>query len=460
MEDDRAPRIVRAGRGNGDDVRPNPPAPRRPRVVRTRLFVVATTTLLTLLGSISPRSGADTLPPAVELIETRPIETTVGNPELRTAHDVWIELIRGARRNLDLEHFYLSDWPNEPLHEVLDEIVRAAARGVQVRLLLDAGMYKTYPQPADSLSRRSGIEVRFINMRKITGGIQHAKVWLIDGRTVVIGSQNLDWRALKHIHEMGVVVRDMRVAQAYQRVFELDWGTAKLQTEGRDSLAVRKLANRTPVAAQLPWKVAQAPGDTVDVWPGWSPRTFAPDSTMWDLDRIVTAVAAARHEIVFQSLHLSPEDRGIRDSRLIDALKSAAARGVHVRAAISDWTADGKGIKELQEFSKTPGVEAKLSILPEWSGGYIPFARVAHAKYLVVDTLWTWVGTSNLEPGYFHTSRNYGMLLRNRNLAQKARKSFESVWQSPTAVRVRPDTTYAQRTHRETPPPGQKAYGK
>jgi phosphatidylserine/phosphatidylglycerophosphate/cardiolipin synthase-like enzyme len=302
--------------------------------------------------------------------------------------------------------------------------------------------------------------VRWITIRKITGGIQHAKVMLVDGRAVVIGSQNLDWRALKHIHEMGVAVRDLRVAQGYQRVFELDWGAAKFQADGKDSLAVRALANRAPLADPLPWRVLQSPGDTVEIWPGWSPKTFAPDSTMWDFDRILTAVNAARSEIVLQSLHLSPEDRGLRDPRLIEALTRAAARGVKVRAAISDWTVDGKGIQELQALSKTPGVEAKLSILPDWSGGYIPFARVDHSKYLVVDTLWTWVGTSNLEPGYFHSSRNYGVLMRNRNLARQARRSFESVWQSPTAVRVRPDTTYAQRTHRDTPPPGMKTYGR
>jgi phosphatidylserine/phosphatidylglycerophosphate/cardiolipin synthase-like enzyme len=282
---------------------------------------------------------------------------------------------------------------------------------------------------------------------------------LVDGRAVVVGSQNLDWRSLKHIHEMGVVVRDMRVTAAFQRVFDLDWAAAGRQAEGRDSVSVRLLANRAPIGDALPYRIGQAPGDTVELWPGWSPKTFAPDSNAWDLDRIVKAIDAAKSEIVFQSLHFSPEDRGLRDPRLLDALTRAAGRGVRVRAAISDWTVDGHGIKDLQEFSKVANVEAKLSILPDWSGGYIPFARVDHSKYMVVDTLWTWVGTSNWEPGYFHNTRNYGVLMRNRGIAMQARKSFESVWQSPTAVKVRADTTYAPRTHRETPPPGQKAYG-
>ena len=287
-------------------------------------------------------------PPAVELIETRPVETTIGNPELRTAREVWLELIRGARRTIDLEHFYLSDWPGEPLGEVLDELGRAAGRGVRVRLLLDAGMRRPYPQPAESLGTLENVELRWIAIRKITGGIQHSKGMLVDGQAVVIGSQNLDWRALEHIHEMGVVVRDARAAAAFQRVFDLDWEAAGLQAAGADSLAVRALANRAAVTDPMPLRIVRAPRDTVELWPGWSPKTFAPDSNRWDLDQIVRVLDGARHEIVLQSLHLSPEDRGLHDPTLIAALERAAGRGVRVLALISDWTADGSGIRALQ----------------------------------------------------------------------------------------------------------------
>src|SRR5258705_11504142 len=274
-EDERASgrfRASRAHRRTGDPV------------IRTRTArVFATAALaLTFATGATPAPTAS-IPPVVELIETRPIETRVGKPDLRTAHDVWIELIRGARRTIDLEHFYLSDWPGEPLRDVLDEIGKAAGRGVSVRLLLDGGMLRTYPQPADSLSKIPKIHMRSIAIRKITGGIQHAKVMLVDCRAVVVGSQNLDWRALKHIHEMGVVVRDMRVTSAFQRGFDLDWAAAGRPAEGRGSVGGRAPADRAPIGDPLPYRVGQAPGDTVEIWPGWSPKTFAPDSNAWDL---------------------------------------------------------------------------------------------------------------------------------------------------------------------------------
>src|SRR5206468_1721373 len=82
------------------------------------------------------------------------------------------EPIRGAKKSLDFEEFYLSTWPGEPMDEILDAIGQAARRGVRVRLLLDARMHETYPRTADSLARVAGVAVRIIDMGRIAGGIQ------------------------------------------------------------------------------------------------------------------------------------------------------------------------------------------------------------------------------------------------------------------------------------------------
>src|SRR5262245_64982 len=64
----------------------------------------------------------------VELVESVPLETSLGNPELRRAKDVWPALIRNATTSIDLEQFYLSTMPNEPLEPVLAALVEAARR--------------------------------------------------------------------------------------------------------------------------------------------------------------------------------------------------------------------------------------------------------------------------------------------------------------------------------------------
>src|SRR5262245_13672314 len=406
-------------------------------------------------------AGSALAAPAVQLVETRPVESRLGNPALPTPQAVWIEMIAGAKKTLDIEQFYLSTWPGEPMDKVLDAIGAAAKRGVRARLILDARMHGTYPQPADSLGSVPGIEVRLVNLGPIAGGIQHAKFFVVDGEEVFLGSQNFDWRALEHIHELGVRVRDARVAQTIGEAFEWDWQAAGDQKAGRDSTGARVRAN----APRGGWRarsvrLVQSPGDTVEVWPSYTPRGFIPDSTLWDRDAIVRLLDAARREVVVQLLTYSIGGHGLRDSTLDAALRRAAGRGVSVRLVVSDWEPDNARIGDLQSLAATPNVEARLSTVPEWSGGYIPFARVEHCKYMIVDSLWTWVGTSNWEPGYFHGTRNVAVSLKNRPLALEARKIFETSWEAPGNRAVRPGETYERKTHGATPPAGRAAYGK
>ena len=407
------------------------------------------------------QAGSALAAPPVQLVETRPVETRLGNLALPSAPEVWVEMIRGARQSLDIEQFYLSTWPGEPMDAVVDAIGQAAKRGAKVRLLLDARMHRTYPQPADSLGSIPGVEVRFIGMGPIAGGVQHAKFFFVDGREVFLGSQNFDWRALKHIHELGVRVRDALVAETLREAFEWDWEAAGDQMAARDSTGA--LVRATPprgarrAASVL---IAQAPGDTVEVRPSYSPRGFIPDSTLWDQDAIVRVLDLARSEVVVQLLTYAVSGYGERDSTIDQALRGAAARGVKVRLIVSDWEADNARIADLQRLGDTPNVEARLSTVPEWSGGYIPFARVEHCKYAVADSLWTWVGTSNWEPGYFHGSRNVAVTLKNRAIALDARKVFEASWGAPGTRVVKAGEKYERRVHGMNPPEGKKAYGR
>ena len=406
-------------------------------------------------------AGAAFAAPPVQLVETRPVESGLGNPALPAPQAVWLEMIGGAKRTLDIEQFYLSTWPGEPMDKVVDAIGAAAKRGVRVRLILDQRMHGTYPQPADSLRSVPGIEVRLVNLGPIAGGIQHAKFFIVDGEEVFLGSQNFDWRALEHIHELGVRVRDARVAQTIGEAFEWDWRAAGDQMAGRDSTGAQARASARPAGPRAhAVSIVQAPGDTVDVRPSYTPKAFIPDSTLWDRDAIVRLLDAARREVVVQLLTYSIGGHSQRDSTLDAALRRAAGRGVSVRLVVSDWEPDNPRIADLQSLAGTPNVEARLSTVPEWSGGYIPFARVEHCKYMVVDSLWTWVGTSNWEPGYFHGTRNVAVSLRNRPIALEARKIFDASWRAPGNRVVKPGETYERKAHGATPPAGKTAYGK
>jgi phosphatidylserine/phosphatidylglycerophosphate/cardiolipin synthase-like enzyme len=418
--------------------------------MKTRRLALLCAAAVLLAAALAHAVRASARPP-VQLVETVPVETRLGNPELPSALAVWLEMIRGARRSLDFEEFYLSTWPREPMEPVLKAVGEAAHRGVRVRLLLDARMHRTYPRAADSLGRLPGIAVRTVDFGRIAGGIQHSKFFLVDGRAVFLGSQNFDWRALRHIHELGVRIADPRVAREFARVFEMDWAAAD---------TTRPLAPAPPAPPPpLPFRIVQARGDTVELWPSWSPQRFCPDSTLWDRDAIVRLLDGARSEIVLQLLSYSPGGRDGRDDTLDQALRRAAARGVRVRMMISDWEAGRPAMESLVGLSQVPGIEVRLSTVPEWSGGYIPFARVEHCKYIVADSLTAWVGTSNWEPDYFHSSRNVAVTLRNRPLALQARRVFETSWEAPTARPVHPGARFEAKIHGAEPPPGRVKYG-
>jgi phosphatidylserine/phosphatidylglycerophosphate/cardiolipin synthase-like enzyme len=427
------------------------------------MFLVSAMFLSCFAATAMPLSAAParavSAGPPVQLVETRPVESVLGNPALPTALEVWLDIIGSATRSLDFEEFYLSTWPGEPTEEVLAALGTAATRGVKVRLLLDARMHRTYPRPADSLAGLPGFAVRVVDFGRIAGGVQHAKFFIADGATVFLGSQNFDWRALKHIHELGVRVRDARVAADFARVFEMDWEAATPVGQAPDTTRAFHATPWTHAPASLPYRIVQAHGDTVQLWPGWSPARFIPDTTLWDRDLIVRMLDGARSEIVVQVLTYSPADRQGRDDALDAALRRAAARGVKVQLVVSDWETGSPALKELQALARVPGVAVKLSTVPEWSGGYIPFARVEHCKYAVVDTLWAWVGTSNWEPGYFHGTRNVSVTLRNRALAGQAREIFEKSWLAPGAAVLDPDKNYPRKEHGEEAPAGKQKYG-
>jgi phosphatidylserine/phosphatidylglycerophosphate/cardiolipin synthase-like enzyme len=133
---------------------------------------------------------------------------------------------------------------------------------------------------------------------------------------------------------------------------------------------------------------------------------------------------------------------------------------VSIKLLISDWQADRDDrMQALADLAGVPGIEVRLSYVAEWSGGYIPFARVDHCKFVVVDGVSTWIGTSNWGPGYFETSRNIAVTIRNRSIAGKVQGLFEVGWTDASAIPVTRDGVYPRRIHGEEPPPGSVLYG-
>ncbi|MCK4447970.1 MAG: phospholipase, partial [Candidatus Marinimicrobia bacterium] len=96
-----------------------------------------------------------------------------------------------------------------------------------------------------------------------------------------------------------------------------------------------------------------------------------------------------------------------------------------------------------------PNISVKLSTIPEWTGGYIPFSRVEHCKFMVVDDSITWVGSSNWKRDYFYSSRNIGIIVKNKKINETMKNIFLKSWDGPYSWQVKPEVKYTPKYYGE-----------
>jgi len=100
---------------------------------------------------------------------------------------------------------------------------------------------------------RAGVEIRMfgkagkgavgIDARKLPDRRLHVRAIIRDGATAFMGSQSLRRLELEGRREVGVIIRDAKVARRMQAVFESDWAhTAEAPEAGRDRPDARKEA--------------------------------------------------------------------------------------------------------------------------------------------------------------------------------------------------------------------------
>lgn len=359
----------------------------------------------------------------IELVESVPIETSLDHPELRDAAEVWLEMLRAATSTIDLGQFYLSNAPGSRLEPIVAAIEAAIGRGVRARVLVERKFVSVYPETIDRLAR-AGAQVRHFDSASI-GGILHAKYFIIDQRDGFLGSQNFDWRALEHIYELGARVREPVILAGLNAIFAADWARAG----GEPVPEPAPSATRSDRGVHATTLVA-------------SPRGGLPAGVAWDLPSLVQLIDGATAAIKVQMLTYRADADGQLWDELEAPLRRAAARGVAVELMVADWNKRDKTIAGLQRLARTPGLAIRLVTIPPWSGGFIPFARVTHAKLLVVDGVRGWLGTSNWEKSYFYNSRNLGLLIDEPTLARQLDRFFTTQWQSPYATPIDPDARY------------------
>lgn len=371
------------------------------------------------------------------LAETWPVDTTLDNPDVMDAHIAWGRLFDGARTSLDICQFYVA--PGGRLDPLLQSIEDAGKRGVKVRIIGDKKFYERDPGPLDALAAMKNIELRILDLEDKTGGIQHSKYFIVDGKTAFVGSQNMDGRSLEHIIELGVVMNTPALVEPLGAVFSLDWSLA-----GGEAPTV---VIDGPQAASAKWPVPAAEvsykGSPAKVQLVASPGALRPAGVDWELPAILRMIEGAESKVRVQVMtyELVGYDKSYWDT-LDRALRQAARRGVEVELLVSHWNLRWGKLHDIQSLTVHKNLRVKVLTVPEHASGFIPFARVAHSKFMVVDGQRGWLGTSNWSRGYFEQSRNVGLVYEGASLAADMDAIFSRAWGSEYAEDLDPGKAY------------------
>ncbi len=369
--------------------------------------------------------------PGYELVYSYPAETTLAEPDLRQAKDVWPEMFDAAKTAIDLNEFYVTPSTGGALEPSLAALERAGKRGVKIRVLLEG---KFARQSADGIARLRaipGLELRLLEWSKIQGaGIIHAKYFVVDSTRAFIGSQNFDWRSLEHIHEMGLAVDDPSVVAKTAELFAHDWalaGATRAPTPDNIDPPLFDAASRSSLVAS-PWR-------------------FNPPDIGDSQSELVRLIGGARQRLDIQVMEYAPLSFGEpkRFYPPIDnALRAAAVRGVKVRLLVSDWSLRGAALAHLQSLALIPNVEIRVTTIPPAASGPIPYARVCHSKYMVVDERVLWLGTSNWTGGYLDDARNVEVVVQDAALAARAAAVQRHLWDSAYSSPLPAPKAYSQ----------------
>jgi cardiolipin synthase len=305
-----------------------------------------------------------------------------------TTTESWAAMLAAlehAKVSIDLEHFIFKE--EGVGEEFLKVLCRKAGEGVRVRLLLDAvGSNELTSRALAERCSKNRIELRFFNtIVPLSVGHHtpiffrdHQKLIVIDGHLGITGGVCIEER-MRGWRDTALFIEDKGVVAEMQGSFDYMWARArkeKLSLPRRDGNRESRYLRDTPLSRKRPaYRALRA------------------------------RLRLARKSIMLTTPYFVPPHR------LVRLLKNAALRGVAVSLVVPERSdallADIAGQSYFSNLLK-----AGVCI-------YRYGKPTLHAKYAVVDSAWSMLGSHNLD----HLSLQYnfeGSVLSNDPLLAEA----------------------------------------
>jgi phosphatidylserine/phosphatidylglycerophosphate/cardiolipin synthase-like enzyme len=278
------------------------------------------------------------------------------------------ELFASAQKSLQIKQFTLT----EP--SLLDELLRAHARGVSVQVMLNPHRSSGDRANDETFERLQKAEVR-VEWTNPQFAVTHEKSVVVDGQRALVSTFNLAEKYFTETRDYGIVTDDRLHVNEIVRCFEADWHRKPFAPDHESGLAW-SATNSRALMAQL--------------------------------------IDDARHRLDVQHPKYV-------DATILDRLAEASDRGVHVRIlcggkhGISSWDIPDtfSSLRILKRF----GVKVRRQKHPK-----------LHAKLIVVDEHQALVGSMNIDRSAFDLRRELGVFLHDRPAVARLLDVFEHDW--------------------------------
>ncbi len=385
------------------------------------------------------------------IVESVPENTQYGQPGVQRTQQAWLEMIHGAKQSIDIAAFYFTNKPGEALAPVMNALAARARAGVKIHILVGRAFYRGSESSLAPLKGIDNIQIRILPVDSLTGGVLHAKYFIVDDSIVFVGSQNWDWRALSQIHEIGARIDNKRFAQTFESVFHFEWQLAVTRNLPKAQRLAARPPDFNPVTEGDPVLLHGSKGDVSLAFPAFSPPSLVPRWVDQEQPELVRLIESAKHTVRIQVMTLNAlvyyGPKGYW-KEIDNALRDVAARGVKVEIIVANWALRQPMQQYLKSLAVMPNITVKFSALPPAPEGFIPYARVEHCKYAVVDDNRAFIGTGNWSWSYFNTTVDASVMVTGKGPAGTLIRIFDRDWNGPYVTNLEPGHQYqAPRNH-------------
>jgi cardiolipin synthase len=311
-----------------------------------------------------------------------------------------LEAIAGAKETINFETYVW--WTGGICDEVAEAFAKRAREGIEVRVTVDAmGAMKMKPR-LRNLMKEAGVRlslyhpIRIIDIGQLNKRT-HRKLAIFDGREAYIFGHGISrkWTGHgqdeEHWRDTGVRLHGP-VVNAVQSVFALHW----IEETGEVLVGEQHFPHLEPAGELRMHVLAGAPLGGVS-----------------DLELMFKmSIAAAQKELLIQNPYF------IADDETTSLLKRAVKRGVDVKIMVPGKVTDSPIVNHAghRHFSEMLNAGVKIFCFER---------TLIHQKILIIDSIWSHVGSTNLDSRSFDINEEAGVGIIDEGIAAELKAAFE-----------------------------------